>query len=70
LLLVRNLLYPLLALAGSVVGSVILWLRARKPTSFESSIEDFHRGLKALEPEDRARDVARPSDSPDLGRTP
>ncbi len=45
-----NLLYLVLAVAGSVVGSVIVWFRNRKPTSVESGIEEFHRGLQALAP--------------------
>ncbi|HYE78103.1 MAG TPA: hypothetical protein VEI97_08960 [bacterium] len=58
LFLVRNLLYPLLALAGSALGSLVLWLRSRKPRSFEASIDDFHRGLKALEPEGQHQESA------------
>ncbi|MDQ3570976.1 MAG: hypothetical protein M3396_10250 [Actinomycetota bacterium] len=45
-----NLLYLVLALAGSVVGSLILWARNRKPTSVESGIDEFQRGLRALAP--------------------
>ncbi len=71
LLLVRNLLYPLLALVGSALGSLVLWLRNRKPTSFESSIDDFHKGLKALEPEGRPQEPpSRLTGRPDMGRTP
>ena len=46
-----NLVYLLLALAGSVLGSLVLWLRNRKPTSVESGIAEFNRGLQALSPE-------------------
>ena len=71
LLLVRNLLYPLLALLGSALGSLVLWLRRRKPTSFESSIDDFHKGLKALEPEACPQDgQSRLSSRPSAGRAP
>jgi hypothetical protein len=71
LLLVRNLLYPLLALVGSVLGSLVLWLRSRKPTSLESSIDDFHKGLKALEPDGRPQEPAGPlTGRPHAGRAP
>lgn len=51
-----NLLYLGIALALSVGGIVLLWLRNRRPTSLESGIEDFRRELQALSPEgDRRR---------------
>ena len=49
-----NLIYLLVALAGSIVGSFILWFRSRKPTSVESGIDEFRRGLQALSPEGTA----------------
>ena len=45
-----NLLYLVVALGGSVVGSLVLWARHRKPTSMESGIDEFNRGLQALAP--------------------
>lgn len=36
-----------------LVGSMILWLRERKPSSMESGIEEFSREMKALAPERR-----------------
>ena len=45
-----NLLYLLIPLAGSIVGSLVLWTRNRKPTSVESGIDEFQRGLRALAP--------------------
>jgi uncharacterized protein (DUF58 family) len=45
-----NLLYLVIALGGSVVGSLVLWARHRKPTSMESGIDEFHKGLRALAP--------------------
>lgn len=50
LVLVSNLIYLLLALGGSVIGSVVMWLRHRKPTSVEAGIAEFSRGLQALDP--------------------
>ncbi len=46
-----NLAYPLVALVASVVGSLIVWYRSRKPKSFESGIAEFHRGMQALAPD-------------------
>jgi hypothetical protein len=36
------------AIALSILGSVALWLRTRRPTSFESGIDDFARQRAAL----------------------
>ena len=46
-----NLLYLLVALGLSAVGSLILWLRTRRPRSLQSSIHEFQRELRALAPE-------------------
>ncbi len=51
LVLVSNLIYLLLALGGSVIGSVVIWFRNRKPTSVEAGIDEFNRGLRALDPQ-------------------
>lgn len=51
-----NLLYLLAALAVSVVGSVGLWLRRRKPRSTEFGVDEFQRELRALAPERREGD--------------
>jgi hypothetical protein len=48
-----NLVYLGLAVVLSLVGSVVLWLRNRRPTTMESSIKDFSRELGALAPDDR-----------------
>lgn len=45
--------FLLLAVVIAVVGTVALWLRQRQPTSIEASIEEFHREMRALAPEDR-----------------
>lgn len=49
-----GLVFLLAALALSVVGSVVLWLRYRQPTSMEQGIDDFSREMQALAPERRA----------------
>jgi hypothetical protein len=56
-----NLVFLVGAIALSVVGSVVLWLRHREPTSFMSSIDDFSREMTALSGE-------RPSGEPAPGR--
>ena len=45
-----NLLFLVIPVAGSVVGSLVLWARNRKPTSVEAGIDEFQRGLRALAP--------------------
>ncbi len=51
-----NLLYLLAALSLSVVGSIALWYRHRKPRSLEYGVDEFQRELKALAPEQRDSD--------------
>jgi hypothetical protein len=58
--------FLLVALAISVLGSMVLWLTHRqRPPSIESGIEEFERELKALAPEanPRTRTDRRPPDS-------
>ena len=43
-----NLIFLVGAITLSIVGSVLLWLRYRKPTSFMSSIDDFQAEMTAL----------------------
>lgn len=48
-----NLVYLFVAVALSVLGLLVLWLRNRPPAaSPRSSIEEFHDTLRALAPED------------------
>lgn len=46
-----GLVFLLAALALSVVGSLVLWLRHRHPTSMEQGIDDFSREMQALAPQ-------------------
>lgn len=48
-----NLIYLVAAVVLSLAGSLLLWLRHRKPTSLESGIDEFQRELRALAPERR-----------------
>ena len=49
-----NLLYVGLAVFVTVVGSLIMVLRNRRPRSLESGVEAFTRELQALAPEPQA----------------
>ncbi len=48
-----NLLYVAVALALSILGGLVLWLRTRRPRTLESGIEEFSRELRALAPDSR-----------------
>lgn len=48
-----NLLYLVVAVGLSIVGSLILWFRHRKPTSMEHGIQAFNNELRALAPDQR-----------------
>ena len=48
-----NLLYLLVAVALSVLGCTLLWLRHRKPRRLEAGIDEFSRELRALAPDPR-----------------
>jgi hypothetical protein len=58
---VSNLIYLLLALVLSVVGSLILVYRHRRPRSMEEGIDEFNRELRALAPEQQRREEERRS---------
>ena len=55
-----GLVFLLAALALSVIGSVVLWLRHRQPTSMEQGIVDFSREMQALAPERPSEHQRRP----------
>lgn len=40
--------FLLLALVIAIVGSLLLYLRQRQPTSMESGIDSFRREMRAL----------------------
>ena len=51
-----NLVYLGIAVLLSLMGSLVMWLRHRKPRSMEAHIERFARELEALAPDpDRNR---------------
>jgi hypothetical protein len=44
--------FLLLAVVISVVGSLVLYMRSRTPTSLDSGIDNFRREMQALAPRD------------------
>lgn len=53
--------FLLIAVVLSLLGTLALWLHHRRPTSMEAGIDEFHRGMKALAPEDQPRRHDRPA---------
>lgn len=59
---VTNLLYLGGALVVAVVIALVVVARQRKPKSVEANVDSFHKGLRALAPDDVAdRPASRPS---------
>ncbi len=44
--------FLMIAVVISVVGSAVLYLRSRTPSSLESGIDNFRREMQALAPRD------------------
>ena len=53
------LVYLLVAIALSIVGSLFLWYRHSRPKSLESGIDEFSRELRALAPKRDPRQDSR-----------
>lgn len=47
----NGLVFLLAALLLSIIGSFLLWLRYRKPTSLHHGIDSFSKEMQALSPE-------------------
>jgi hypothetical protein len=45
---VSNVAFLLIVVVIAIVGSLAVWLRNRKPTTFMSSVEEFQQEMKAL----------------------
>lgn len=45
--------FLMIAVVISVVGSTVLYLRSRSPSSLESGIDNFRREMQALAPRDQ-----------------
>jgi hypothetical protein len=52
---VTALWFLLIALAISLLGSLLLWLRNRRPSSVEHAVDEFSREMRALSPEARVQ---------------
>lgn len=46
-----GIVFLLVAVACSIVGSVILWAGSRQPSSMEHHVEEFNREMRALSPD-------------------
>ncbi len=51
--------FLLIAVALSFAGSLLFWLFSRKPTSWDSGIEEFNKNMDALKPEQDDRSGRR-----------
>jgi hypothetical protein len=61
---VNGLVFLLIAVGISAVGSFVLWLRTRRPSSLDSGIDAFQREMRALSPHATVPQQApRPSSS-------
>jgi hypothetical protein len=49
---VGPIVFLMIAVVISVVGSLVLYLRSRTPTSLDSGIDNFRREMQALAPRD------------------
>lgn len=47
-----NLIYLVIAIVLSLIGSLVLWYRTRQPKSMEAGIREFSKGLRALAPDE------------------
>jgi len=45
---VSGIAFLLIAVGLSLVGSLVIWLRSRKPTTWDSGIHEFSRNMEAL----------------------
>ncbi len=51
--------FLMIAVVISVVGSAVLYLRSRTPSSLESGIDNFRREMEALAPRDEPPSARR-----------
>ena len=58
---VSGLGFLLIVVVVTLIGSLVVWLRNRKPTHFMSSVDDFEREMRALDglPAPTGRNIAR-----------
>ncbi|MCU0311041.1 MAG: hypothetical protein MUE36_08865 [Acidimicrobiales bacterium] len=58
-----NVAFLLIVVVITVLGSLVLWLRHRKPTTFMSSVDEFQEEMRAL-----GRDPQEPGSGRRTGR--
>ena len=54
-----GLAFLLIAVALSVIGTLVLWMRNRGSTSLDHGVEEFRREMRALSPESRPDEQRR-----------
>lgn len=59
-----NVSFLLIVVVVSVVGSLVVWLRHRKPTHFMSSVDEFKREMDALAGDGPRPGRSHPSSGP------
>ena len=55
----NGLVFLVAALLLSIIGSLLLWLRHRKPTSLHHGIDSFSKEMQALAPQRGSRTERR-----------
>jgi hypothetical protein len=60
---VSGVAFLLIAVALSILGSIVVWARTRQPTSWDSGISEFSKNMEALS-------QTRPLDDDPSGRRP
>lgn len=56
-----NLMYPVVAVVVAAIAALIVVARHRRPKSIEANMRTFHRGLRALAPEDAEAGRVQPT---------
>ncbi len=57
--------FLLIVVVVTIIGSLVVWLRNRKPTHFMASVDDFEREMRALDglPAPTGRNIPRANPS-------
>lgn len=56
--------FLMIAVVLSVLGSLVLLLRQRKPTSVDHAVDQFRKEMRALAPDDRSQRRPGPGSGP------
>jgi hypothetical protein len=60
-LVLSNLLYPVVAVGVAIIIALIVVLWLRRPRSVEDNMKTFHRGMRALAPENSGQGQYEPA---------